>query len=131
MVYSPHPPYEILAESRRRFCDDAADAQVQPVLGSDREQWEFRRDDRQIAFFSLSLRERAGVRGCSANERFSSLEAPLTLTLSRRERGPRSLSAFWNFLALSDWIFATTKQTHAIALQTLAELIFRFLTSKT
>jgi hypothetical protein len=40
----------------------------------------------------------------------------------------RDRSPFESFLALSDWIFATTKQTHAIALQTLAELIFRFLT---
>ena len=37
-------------------------------------------------------------------------------------------SPFELFMSLSDWLFATTKQTHAIALRTLAELIFRFLT---
>ena len=42
----------------------------------------------------------------------------------------RDASPFLRFMALSDWIFATTKQTHAIALQALAELIFRFLTEQ-
>jgi hypothetical protein len=37
-------------------------------------------------------------------------------------------SPFEAFLDLSDWLYATTKQTHAIALPTLMELIFRFLT---
>ena len=44
--------------------------------------------------------------------------------------GTRGRSPFCSFLGLSDWIFATTKQTHAIALQALAELIFRFLTEE-
>jgi hypothetical protein len=39
-------------------------------------------------------------------------------------------SAFHSFMDLSDWLYATTKQTHAIALQMLAELIFRFLTER-
>ncbi len=34
-------------------------------------------------------------------------------------------SPFGNFLFLSDWIFATTKQTHAIALERLFELVYR------
>jgi radical SAM superfamily enzyme YgiQ (UPF0313 family) len=34
---------------------------------------------------------------------------------------------FENFMRLSDWIFTTTKQTHAIALPRLSELLFRFL----
>jgi hypothetical protein len=39
-------------------------------------------------------------------------------------------SPFEHFLRLSDWIFSQTNQTHAIALQHLAELLFRFLTTQ-
>jgi len=38
--------------------------------------------------------------------------------------------AFDNFLAFSDWLYAKTRQTHAIALNRLAELIFNYLTTK-
>ena len=44
MVYSPHPPYEILQTKLIGFPDDAAASSVQPVLGSDRQQREFHRD---------------------------------------------------------------------------------------
>jgi hypothetical protein len=36
-------------------------------------------------------------------------------------------SPFTTFLGLSDWLYATTKQTHAIALPKLMQSIFRFL----
>ena len=39
-------------------------------------------------------------------------------------------SAFQSFMDLSDWLYASAKQTHAIALQTLAELVYRFLTEQ-
>src|SRR5205085_612167 len=39
----------------------------------------------------------------------------------------RDRSAFETFLRFSDWLFATTGQTHAISLSALAELLFRFL----
>jgi radical SAM superfamily enzyme YgiQ (UPF0313 family) len=48
-----------------------------------------------------------------------------------RETSPlvwRDGSPFRSFLALGDWIYAETGQTHAIALARLAELIFRHLT---
>jgi radical SAM superfamily enzyme YgiQ (UPF0313 family) len=35
---------------------------------------------------------------------------------------------FANFLAFSDWLFATTGQTHAIAVERLYDLLFRYLT---
>jgi hypothetical protein len=39
-------------------------------------------------------------------------------------------SAFDGFLRLSDWIFQTTGQTHALALSKLVELMFRYLTQE-
>jgi hypothetical protein len=41
----------------------------------------------EINSYSLSLRERVGVRACSIT-RCVRFQRPLTLTLSRRERGP-------------------------------------------
>jgi radical SAM superfamily enzyme YgiQ (UPF0313 family) len=38
----------------------------------------------------------------------------------------REQGAFQSFLKLSDWLFETTGQTHAISLTNLAELIFKF-----
>ena len=35
-------------------------------------------------------------------------------------------SAFWRFLDLSDWLWKTTRQTHAIALTRLFELVFQY-----
>ena len=43
---------------------------------------------------------------------------------------PTRPSAFEKFLGLSDWLFATTGQTHAIALTGLAELLFKFMTTQ-
>lgn len=37
-------------------------------------------------------------------------------------------SPFGSFLAFSDWLFAETRQTHAIALERLARFLFRWLT---
>lgn len=39
-------------------------------------------------------------------------------------------SAFVHFMHLSDWLFETTKQTHAIALSNLVERMFRYLTQQ-
>ncbi|HEX2972214.1 MAG TPA: hypothetical protein VHP11_07765, partial [Tepidisphaeraceae bacterium] len=36
-------------------------------------------------------------------------------------------SPFRSFLAFSDWLYQRTGRTHAIALQTLAELVFEYL----
>jgi hypothetical protein len=50
-----------------------------------------------------------------------------------RESAPiiwRDESPFENFLALSDWLYATGGQTHSLALQHLAELLFTFLTTE-
>jgi len=88
MIYSPHPPYEIL-------------------------------QNRDIDFAMMQrMRRFARYWDLIANSGNFIDSTPLIW-------GDRS--PFTSFMALSDWLFATTKQTHAIALQTLAELIFRFL----
>jgi hypothetical protein len=89
MVYSPHPPYEIL-------------------------------QTRDIDFATMQrMRRFSRYWDLIANSGNFVETTPLIW---------RDASPFESFMALSDWIFATTKQTHAIALQTLAELVFRFLT---
>ena len=40
----------------------------------------------------------------------------------------RDRSPFQTFLHFSDWLFAKTRQTHAISLSALAEALFEFLT---
>ena len=45
MVYSPHPPYEVLQTGHDRLRDDAADAPFRALLGPDRQQRQLRRDD--------------------------------------------------------------------------------------
>jgi hypothetical protein len=39
----------------------------------------------------------------------------------------RNESPFWSFMAFSEWLHQRTGRTHAIALQTLAELVFEYL----
>jgi hypothetical protein len=49
------------------------------------------------------------------------------------ETAPRiwsEASPFRSFLAFSDWLYARTRRTHAIALPRLAELVFEYLTTE-
>ena len=43
------------------------------------------------------------------------------------ERNQMSGGPFWSFLRFSDWLYAQTKQTHAIALARLKGLVARYL----
>jgi radical SAM superfamily enzyme YgiQ (UPF0313 family) len=88
MVYSPHPPYEILQTKLIDF----------PQM--------------------MRLRRFSRYWDLIANSG-NFLE---TIPQIWREKSP-----FETFLKLSDWLFKTTKKTHAIALLNLAELLFRFL----
>jgi hypothetical protein len=91
MVYSPHPPYEIL-------------------------------QNRDIDFASMQRMRRFSRYWDLIANSGNFVE---TTPLIWGEGSP-----FGSFLAMSDWIFSTTKQTHAIALQHLAELSFRFVTEQ-
>ncbi len=108
MVYSPHPPYEILQTRDIDF------ATMQRLRRFSR-YWDLIANSGNFVETTPLFWERNG-REIASDERES-------FAISQSVSSP-----FQNFLRLSDWIFDTTKQTHAIALQHLAELIFRFLT---
>ena len=90
MVYSPHPPYEIL---RNKSIDFAA----------------MQRFRRFARYWDLL--------GNSGNFAES---LPLIWT--------GGVSPFWSFMALADWLYAEAGRQHSIALNYLAELLFRYLT---
>ncbi|MCC7409000.1 MAG: DUF4080 domain-containing protein [Phycisphaeraceae bacterium] len=93
MIYSPHPPYEILANNLLDF------ATLQ------------------------RLRRFARYWDLLANSgRFTA-----TLPLLWSMQGAPSASPFAAFLALTDWIYARTGQTHAIALARLRTLLREYL----
>jgi radical SAM superfamily enzyme YgiQ (UPF0313 family) len=89
MIYSPHPPYEILANNSIDFAT-------------------MQRLRRFARYWDLLANSGNFVR---------------STPLIWQEGSP-----FEQFLRLSDWIFAQTGQTHAIALVNLVELLFRYLT---
>jgi radical SAM superfamily enzyme YgiQ (UPF0313 family) len=100
MVYSPAPPYEILQTKLIDF----------PTM---------QRMRRFARYWDLIANSGNFVR-----------TTPLVWEGgSATGAGGADASPFRNFLALSDWIYARTRQTHAIALQTLAELLFEHLTT--
>jgi radical SAM superfamily enzyme YgiQ (UPF0313 family) len=88
MVYSPHPPYEVLQTKLINFAE------------------------------MMRLRRFS---------RYWDLIANSGNFLQTTPKIWQENSPFQSFLKLSDWLFTTTKKTHTIALQTLAELIFQFL----
>lgn len=92
MIYSPHPPYEIL-------------------------------QNRDLDFQTIQrMRRFARYWDLVANSgRFV-----MTLPLLWRDGS----SPFERFLHFSDWLHARLRRTHEIALQTLAESLFTFLTAK-
>ena len=120
MVYSPHPPYEILQTKlidfftmqrlRRlaRYWDLIANSgnfvETTPL---------FWRDP-----LTLTLSPHAG--------RGEIRDPPLPLGERIEVRG----SPFWSFLHFSDWLYAQTRQTHSIALARLRELVARYLTEE-
>ena len=87
MVYSPHPPYEVMSTKLMAF----------PTM--------------------CRLRRFARYWDLVANSGRFAHSLPVLL-----EHG----SPFAGFLALSDWLWETTRQTHGIALVRLFELVWRF-----
>ena len=94
MVYSPHPPYEVLATSAVPFED-------------------VQRMRRFSRYWDLV-----------ANSGNFARATPLLWAGDGSVTG----SPFGAFLRLSDWLFARVGRNHAIALGTLAELLFEHLT---
>jgi radical SAM superfamily enzyme YgiQ (UPF0313 family) len=91
MVYSPHPPYEVL---RTKVIDFPTMQRLRRFART----WD--------------------IVGNSGN-------FVQTIPLLWQDASP-----FWSFLSFSDWIFEKTGRTHAIALDRMAEMLFRYLCEK-
>jgi radical SAM superfamily enzyme YgiQ (UPF0313 family) len=91
MVYSPHPPYEILQTKLIDF----------PTM---------QRLRRFSRYWDLIVNSGNFI---------------TTAPLLWQNRSP-----FDSFMQFADWLYATTNQTHAIALRRLAELLFTYLTKQ-
>jgi radical SAM superfamily enzyme YgiQ (UPF0313 family) len=103
MVYSPNPPYEVLATADLDFAT-------------------MQRLRRFSRYWDLI-----------ANSGNFLETTPLIWAGQDGEDGGASSpsSPFWSFLRLSDWLYETTGRKHAIALGELATLLFRHLTEVT
>jgi radical SAM superfamily enzyme YgiQ (UPF0313 family) len=110
MVYAPHAPYEILQTRDVDF------ATMQRLRRFSR-YWDLIANSGNFVETTPLIWE--------SDDREIANDAGAPLAASRTNPSP-----FQSFLRLSDWIFDSTRQTHAIALQHLAELIFRFLTTQ-
>jgi hypothetical protein len=108
MVYSPHPPYEVLQTAAIDF------ATMQRMRRFSR-YWDLIANSGNFIESTALLCEHRECQSEPSGSAAGSSRTP--------ER-----SAFAPFLSLSDWLYTTTNQTHAIALQHLAELLFDFLT---
>ena len=112
MVYTAHPPYEILQNKLIPFAD-------MQRLRRFAKYWD-------IVGNSGNFVETTPLLWSDpAAEMFS----PSPLGGERAGRGA-SASPFRSFLRLSDWLFAQLRRTDTIALARLAELLFRFLTEE-
>ncbi|HUJ11808.1 MAG TPA: DUF4080 domain-containing protein [Verrucomicrobiae bacterium] len=104
MVYSPHPPYEIL---RTKVIDFFTMQRLRRFA----RYWDLVANSGN--FFEATRLILGGLNGAEVNS--SALP---------------SGSPFWSFLRFSDWLYAETKQTHGIALERLRSLIARYLTEE-
>jgi hypothetical protein len=122
MVYSENPPYEVLRTSAMDF------ATIQRIRRFSR-YWDL------IANSGNFIATTPLVWETGENAEGEMLNDELETQKDQRDPASRSAftvrgSAFAPFLSLSDWLYATTSQTHAISLTNLAELLFRFLTDE-
>lgn len=146
MIYSPHPPYEILQtklidfftmQRLRRFArywDLVANSgnfveATRRILGD-------------TAPLTLTrLRQTEGCGGQALSPQAGRGEHPAGNRASPRPSGERMSPAlsgmkvrgspFRSFLNFSDWLYAETRQTHGIALARLTELVARYLIEET
>jgi radical SAM superfamily enzyme YgiQ (UPF0313 family) len=126
MVCSPHPPYEVLQTGAIDF------ATMQRMRRFSR-YWDLIANSGNFVETTELLCTGAAcadVGSASADRLFPSgaEETEVTGPLKRTLPKAGVESGFHRFLTLSDWLYAKTNQTHAIALQHLAELLFEFLT---
>jgi radical SAM superfamily enzyme YgiQ (UPF0313 family) len=128
MVYSPSPPYEVLKTKLVPF------EQMQRMKRFAR-YWDLIANSgnfvQTLPLVWLSLSP-----GTSGESRVEVLSRGPTGSPIEIEPSPYPLpecpesdktSPFWNFMHLSDWLYAETGRKHAISLTNLSELLFRFL----
>lgn len=107
MVYSPHPPYEILRNNSLDF------ATVQKLRRFAR-YWDLVSNSGNFLETAPLIWRKARSAGDTQGE---------------CERNGE-LSPFWQFLRFAEWLYGKIRRTDSIALTRLAELIFQFLTEE-
>ncbi|HUI06593.1 MAG TPA: DUF4080 domain-containing protein [Verrucomicrobiae bacterium] len=119
MVYSPHPPYEILQTKLIDFF-------TMQRLRRFARYWDLVANSGHLIGVTRWL--------CANDAALGEGALPTAPRQNLAGRGgptaPQPLSPFWSFMSFSDWLYAETKQTHAIALARLTELAARYLTEE-
>ncbi len=112
MVYSPHPPYEVLQTKLIDFF-------TMQRLRRFARYWDLVANSGHYVEAARLILGRANCRA-GASPAFRTATATDAVAL-------QTSSPFWSFLQFSDWLYATTKQTHGIALARLNALVARYL----
>jgi radical SAM superfamily enzyme YgiQ (UPF0313 family) len=123
MRYAPHPPYEILATRDISFPD------MQRMRRFAR-YWDIVANSGQFAT-TLPMLWDCGLRiaDCGLEEASEKCGAGEAAAQSAIRNSQSAIaSPFAAFLRFSDWLHATLRRTHQIALQTIAQSLFDFLT---
>ena len=118
MLYSPHPPYEILQNKLIDF------ATMQKLRRFAR-YWDLVGNSGNFIESTPLIWSRPGVPP-SGGMQLSSVTAPANTKPA--EAGTPNPSPFSAFLRFSEWLYARTGRTDGIALVRLMELLFEFLT---
>jgi radical SAM superfamily enzyme YgiQ (UPF0313 family) len=116
MVYSPHPPYEIL---QTRFIDFFTMQRLRRFA----RYWDVVANSGNFVEATPLIWANDGALG----ERALPSTPQQNLVGRGGPAAPQALSPFWSFMQFSDWLYAETHQTHAIALPRLTELVARYL----
>ena len=123
MVYSPHPPYEML---QNRLLDFATMQRLRRFA----RYWDLVGNSGNFVETTRLIWEE-GQPSSLSGEAVGAPSATLNTALRRPGWKPVPLqSPFLSFLRWSDWLFEKTGRTDSIALSRLAELLFIFLTDE-
>jgi radical SAM superfamily enzyme YgiQ (UPF0313 family) len=114
MLYDPQPPYTILQTG-------AVDFVTMQRIQRFARYWEMVANSGR---FAAAL----GLLLCTAALAPEAASAPQLGAVPASGPGLVAASAFWRFLAFSDWLWHTTGKTHEFALEKLVDLLFDHLT---
>lgn len=116
MVYDPQPPYTILQTGAVDF---VAMQRIQRFA----RYWEMLANSGRFAQ-ALGL-----LLGTAAPAPDAAASLPQLATVQASGPGLVAASAFWRFLAFSDWLWQTTGKTHEFAPEKLVDVLFEHLTA--